>query len=97
MSESTVSVPESWVRLPQAASNRWGPFQSLQSPSLAAQPSLSSPQKARKGEAPFIIKALPTSSQQKLPGARALVLGRKESPAWPCGVQLPGWTQKSPN
>lgn len=108
--ESTCESAESCGT--QASSSRWGPFQSLHSPSLAAQPSLPSPQKAQKGEAPFIIKALPTSGQQKLPGVRSLVLGRKESHSrplppphthspfphpYPHWVQRLGWAQRSPN
>lgn len=60
-----------------------GTFAEFAEPQPKAQPSLPSPQKAREGEAPFTIKALPASGQPQPqpPGARARALGRKGSPA----------------
>lgn len=63
-------------------------------PSTAQPPQ--SPESAE-GGGPFHNKSPTHFGQQKLPGARVLVLGRKESPAWPCRVQLLGWAQRRPN
>lgn len=63
-------------------------------PSTAQPPQ--SPESAE-GGGPFHNKSPTHFGQQKLPRARVLVLGRKESPAWPCRVQLLGWAQRRPS